>query len=781
VLATLALGIGLTGTMFCLVRGATRQLPFDDAARLIHLERTIPSRDLPGVEVPIHDLVDWRADQRSFDDLAGFYLATADLAAPGSRPERYRAAFVSPGLFELLRVAPRLGRSFRRGEDAPEAEPVALLGEGVWRRRFGSDPTVVGRTVRIDGEAATVVGVMPEGFRFPLAEEVWLPLLEDPLRTPQGEGRLLEVVGRLRDGVSLEQARLDLETVAGRLASEHPETHRGVGLVLKPFVEEFVPRQVRLLLWTMLGAVFGVLLVACVNVANLLVAQTLARGKEIAVRAALGASRRRIASHLLAEHLLLAAGGLAGALGFIAVALTVFRAAIAGTDPPFWVQFRIDPAAVAFVAGVAALAEFISVWVPAWRAAARETGQALQQEGPGGPGPRTGRLVRVLVVHEIAVTLALLAAAGLMIHTIVNLRAIDYGFAPQQVLTSRLDLGSGGFPDAGARRRAFEALRRRVATLPGVSSAAFTSELPVAPGGAGPFAVQGRPPSRSGEPPLARLVVVSLNFSETFGQRLAAGRAFGPQDGENGMAVALVDETLARRAFPATNPLGQRLRPGDGRSNEPWRTIVGIVSDLPRPGADEAATGAIYLPVGQSDASGSHLVVRAAGDPRPLAAAVLRELRAAAPDLALGPVTTLEEVVRRGTWHYRVFGTLFLVFGGSALFLAMVGLAGVMSFTTSRRAHEIGVRRALGAGTPSICWMVLGQAALQLVAGLALGSVLALLLTRALRLILFGIDPWDASNLLAIAAILVAGCLAACALPIRRAVCVDPASALRRP
>ncbi|MFL6198402.1 MAG: ABC transporter permease [Thermoanaerobaculia bacterium] len=781
VVATFALGIGLTGAMFCLVHGASRDLPFEDPGRLIHLGRQIPSRNLLGLEVPLHDFLDWRRRQTSFQGLAGFETASADLASPGQPPERYRAALLTANALDLLRVTPALGRAFLPGEDAADAEPVALLGDRLWQHRFAGDPGILGRSVRINGEPVIVVGVMPKGFRFPIDEDLWLPLRRDPDRIARGEGKPLEVFGRLHNGVSLQQARLDLDAIAGQLAAEHPETNAGTGAVLKPYVEEFVPRQIRALLWTMLGAVFGVLLIAAVNVANLLLARTMVRSKEIAIRLALGASRRQIAAQLLTETFLTAFAGLLGGLAIAALGVEVFRGLIAATDPPFWIQFRIDLPVLLFMAGLTLVAALISGWAPALQASGQKLNAVLKEESQGASGFRMGRLVRALVIGEIAVTLALLSAAGLMIRTVVNLRSIDYGFAPGEIFTARVDLPLRDYPAGGQRRLFFEELRGRLSALPGVRSAALVSALPVTRAGQNRFAVEGRAYVRDSDLPAARQVVVSSGFLGTFSLRPREGRDFGPEDRENSPPVALVNEDLAARFFPGESPVGRRLRLGSGRWAEAWRTIVGVVPNLSPAGPGDPHQEGIYLPLAQSDPFSMSLAVRPAGDALAIAGAVRRQVQSLDPNLPIGPVATLGEVIRRGTWHYGVFGTLFLVFGGTALLLAAVGLAGVMSFSISRRSREIGIRRALGARAVDIWWMILRQAGWQVGAGLILGMGLALFLTRAIRFVLFQAEPWDPWVLLAVMAVLVTTCLAACLIPVGRAVRIDPLAALRQP
>lgn len=777
---TFALGLGLTGAMFCLVQGATRDLPFPDSQQLIHLESQIPSRGIPGLEVSFHDFLDWRQRQTSFRDLAAYHLGGADLASPGQPPERVRAAFLTANALALLGVAPSLGRGFLDTEEGPGAPRVALLGHSLWRSRFGGDPALVGTAIRIDGEPTVVLGILPEWFRFPLQEEVWLPLRLDPRRLRRGEGRPLEVFGRLRDGVPLGRAREEMESIAGQIALESPGTNTGVGVVVKPFTEEYVPRQVRALLWTMLGAVFGVLLVACVNVANLLLARTMKRSREIAVRVALGADRRRIARQLLGETLVLAALGAAGGLALTALSVSVFRDWIAATRPPFWIRFDLDLPVLVFLAGLTLLAALLAGLAPALRASGQRVHEVLKDEGPGGSGLRPGRLVRALVVGEIAVTFALLAAAGVMVRTVVNLRTVDYGFNPGEVFTAWIALSLERHPDDGERRRFFAGLAQRLEALPGVEAAALGSNLPATPAETTAFALEGRPPVRPGELPSSRLVVVSPGFFAAFGLRPSQGRGFGPEDREDGLPVVLVNEAFRARYLPGESPLGRRVRVGGDR-REPWRTVVGVVPDMHLGGPDDLGREGIYLPVSQSGAAALHLVVRPiGGEPLALTAPVRRVVQELDPTLPVDRVSTLAEMIRQRTWLYGVFGTLFLVFGGAALFLAAVGLAGVMSFSVSRRTAEIGTRRALGAQESDIRRMILGQAGSQVAAGMALGLALALPLTRALRHVLFQVSPWDPWTVLAIGAVLVLAALLACLLPLRQAIRVEPLVALRR-
>lgn len=781
VVFTFALGIGLTGAMYCLVHGAVRDLPFPEAGRLIHLEQRLPAQNDRGIEVPPHDFLDWRQRQTSFEGLAAFHRGTADLASPGQPPERFRAAFLTADVLRLLRVAPQLGRSFVAGEDSPGAAPVVLLGDELWRHRFGGEAKVLGQTLYVNGAPATVVGILPPGFRFPVHEDVWLPLRLDPGRLRRGEGQPLEVFGRLRDGVSLAQAQEEMNAIARHLASEHPRTNAGVGANLKPYAEEFVQAPVRALLWTMLGAVFGVLLLACINDANLLLARTVLRSQEIAVRAALGAGRRRIAFQVLTETLLTAVAGSLAGLALAAAGVKVFRDAVAPTDPPFWVRFEIDPQVVAFVAGLAVLAALVAGWVPALQASGQRMQEVLKDESRGASSFRLGRLVEVLVIGQIAVTFALLVAAGLMIRTIVNLRTVDYGFSPDAILTARVILPPSSYPAAAERRRFFAELERRLSALPGAEAAALASQLPALSAGTIRFAVEHHDYGRDSELPTARLAVVSPGFLEALRVRPRQGRSIGPEDRYEGLAVAMVNERFAERFFPGESPLGRRIRLGPRERPEPMRTVVGVIPNVSPGGFEQPDAAAIYIPLAQSDASSMSVLLRARNAPLPLVDAMRREVRKLDATLAIDPVALFADVIRGATWYYGVFGILFLIFGGAALFLAAVGLAGVISFAVSRRTHEIGVRRALGAQTADIRRLVLRRTGVQLAAGLLLGLGLALLLSRMMSFILFAVDPWDPAVFLAVGLALPAVCLAACWPPLRRAVRIDPAAALRQP
>ena len=778
----LGLGIGLTTIMFSIVYGGVwKGLPFEGAEKLIHLERNNLAEDIESMEVPIHDFLDWREAQTSFEGLAGFYSGTINLAGT-ERPERYDGAFISANAFDLIRVQPLMGRDFREGEDSPGADPVMLLGYHVWQDRFEADPNVVGQVVRVNGEQTTIIGVMPEGFRFPIAEDVWVPLRMDPLELERGDGLTLEVFGRLRDGVSMDEAAAEMQAIAARLAEAYPDTNEGVGAVLKPYVEEYIGEEPRTMLLTMLGAVFLVLLVACANVANLLLSRAATRSKELAIRSAVGASRLRVIMQLVGEGVVLAVAGAVLGIGISIIGIGLFNRAIEPTDPPFWIQIGLFPPVLLFVMVVTVLAGVLSGILPAIQASGNAVNEVLKDESWGSSGFRVGKLSKALVVGEIALSLGVLVAAGLMIKSVTNLKTIDYGFDAEKTFTARMGLFEADYPDTVSRREFFREVLRRVEGRPGVEAAAIVTALPGAWSYGGRFGVEGQTYDRDQDYPFARWAVVSPDFLDVHGVQVLEGRTFGPQDTFDGMPVAIVNQSFAEQFFPDDSPLGKRIRQGDSESDEPWRTVVGVVPDMYMQGLSnlEEDPWGVYFPLEQYDTRFAYVALRAAGDdPMTLAAGARDDVIAVDPDIPLYWVQTHKAAIDEQTWFFRVFGNLFMVFGFVALFLAAVGLYGVMSASVSNRTTEMGIRMALGAQGRDVLRLVLKQGAIQVGIGMALGLVLAALLSRGLEIILFQVEPWDPFVFVLIAVVLAAVGMLASYIPALRATRVDPAVALR--
>jgi predicted permease len=776
----LGLGIGLTATMFSIVYGGLyRGLPFDEPHRLMHLERNNVEAGIESMEVTVHDYYDWAAQQTTFSDLAAFYTGTANLSGTEGRPERYDGAFMTDHAFRTLRAGALLGRGLQEGDDDPGAAPVVVLGYDVWQNRFNGDPDVVGRTVRLNAQPTTVVGVMPEGFLFPIRERLWMPMNQDPNAIRRGDGYSLEVFGRLKDGVSLDQASAELSTIAARLAAEYPETNRGVNAVIKPFTEEYVGEEPATLLHTMLAAVFLVLLIACANVANLLLGRAVQRSKEVAIRSSLGATRTRIAVQFLNETLVLAGAGAVLGLGIAWLGIRLFNNAIAPTNPPFWIRIALDGPALVFVVGLTLLATLLAGVLPALRASGGNVNEVLKDESRGSSSLRLGRVSRALVVAEIALSCGLLVAAGLMVKSVIQLRTFDYGF-DTGVFTARVALFEGDYPSPESRRQFYDELLAGLGGIGGVEAAGLGTVLPVLGSNGSLVAIEGRTYATELDHPGVRFGSISPGYFAAFGVTVAQGRDFGPEDRTGAVPVAIVNQSFASRHFGADSPLGRRIRLSPLDTASVWRTVVGVVPDLLMDGIENEAPEGVYLPLSQDDARFMSLVLRpAGGHAMSLTAAVREAVNRLDPDMPIYFVDTLLGRVDQETWFYRIFGALFMVFGVAALFLGAVGLYGVMSFAVSRRTQEIGIRMALGAKQPDVLRMVLRQGVLQIGIGLAIGVVIAGLLGQGLRIVLFEVEPLDPVMFALITALLFLVGMLASYIPARRASVVNPVEALR--
>jgi len=777
----LTLGIGLTTVMFSIIQGAfLRGLPFEESDRIVAVTRADtanPNSDRNNVTP--HDFADWRGAQQSLEPFGAYYEGTINVSASEGRPERYDGAFVTVGAMAVPRVQPILGRLFVDGEDQPGAPWVVILGYQVWRDRFRSDPDVVGRPLHVNGRPATVVGVMPDGFKYPSSTLIWVPLQQDVLRLARGEGTGLTPVGRLRPGVTIDEAQAEFVGLAKRQEELYPDTNKNATARVWPFIDRFFGPEVASILYTMLGAVFGVMLIACANVANLLLARTAVRAKEIAVRTALGASRRRVVGQLLAESFLLALVGTALGLAFAYAGIDLFNRSIVNTDPPFWIDIRLDPTVLLFTAGLTLVATVAAGLFPALQASRADVNEILKDESRGSSGLRIGRLSRILVVAEIAVSCGLLVASGLAIKSIVNLKTTDYGFATDTVFTARLGLFEADYPDAAARARFFEELQRRLRTIPGGEAVTITSNLPSSGAGGGRLEVEGRTYTDDQERPVTRQVNAAPGFFDTFGRRLLGGRDFTDADGHDAPRVAIVNESFAAKYFQGEDAVGRRIRIRRPDGEAPWLTIVGVAPDMYIGGLENREPDGFYTPLAQEPPQFASIAVRAAGAPMALTSAVRDEVAAVDADLPLYWVRTMRQTIDENNWQYQVFGSLFMAFGFAAMFLATVGLYGVMSFAVGRRTQEIGLRMALGASGRSVLRLVLRQGLWQIGIGLGIGVLLAGGLARLVIVIMLGVEPWDPQVFAIVVVALSAAALLACLVPARRAMRVDPMVALR--
>jgi putative ABC transport system permease protein len=780
---TLGLGIGLGTTVFCVVNGGLfKGLPFPDADRVVAVVGTNASQSQPRLPISVHDLAVWQARQTSFEKIGAYGFAPMNLSDEEGRPERLPGGQLTVAAFEALGVQPLHGRGFREGDDHPGAEPVMLLSYDLWRERYGSAPDIVGKPIRANGVHRMVIGVMPEKFAFPIRESVWTPLAIDPLAAPRGQGPNHQVIARLKRGVRIAEAKAQLTAIAAQLEQEFPATNRGVGGDVMPYTKMVLGAEIYNLLYTMLGAGIGVLLIACVNVSNLLVARASLRQKEVAVRMALGAGRHRVVRQHLTEVVVLATiGGAIGILLSIA-GMRWFTQGLSVNPPPFWITFGLDYRVMLFVAGLIVLASLFAGALPALHAARVSAGAALKDDSRSSTSARLGKFSSALVIAELAVSCGLLIAAGLMIKSVIQLKNVRMPFAIENVLTTRIDLPRTEYKEPSASIRFYEQLLPRLQEIAGVEAATLSDGLPAAGNGAIRVQIEGKSYPQDSDYPLAREGIVTAGYFETFQTKLINGREFRLNDGPGARPVAIVNESFARTHFPGMDPMGRQLRRVIAASpNEPWLTIVGVVPDLLMEGIgnNNASPVGYYIPIGQSDVGNAvRIAVRTRGEPGAVTTLVRSAVSSLDPDLAIFDVQTMRRVIDRQTWFYTIFGTFFMAFGICALLLAAAGLYGVMSFAVTQRTREMGVRSALGARGTQLILLVMRKSIIQLAGGLFLGLLLALVASGALQPVLYHVNPRDRAVFVGVMATLALASLVASFLPARRVTKIDPVLAL---
>jgi predicted permease len=781
-IVTLGLGIGLGTTVFCVVNGGLfKGLPFPDADRVVSLVATRASQNQPRRPISVQDLAVWQARQTSFEKFGAFGFKPLNLSTEEGRPERFSGGQLTVGAFEALGVQPILGRGFRDGDDRPGAEAIVLLSHDIWRDRYGSSPDIVGKTVRANGVPHTVIGVMPEKFGFPIQEVLWVPLSIDPLAKPRGDGPSYFVIARLKPGVSVAQARSQAATIASQLEREFPATNRGLGADVMPYAMTIFGTEIYALLYTMLGAGIGVLLIACVNVSNLLVARASLRQREVAVRMALGAARSRVVRQHLTEVLVLAVIG--GALGILlsVFGMKWFTQALSANPAPFWVSFELDYRVMLFVTGLIVLASLFAGALPAMHAARVSAGAVLKDDSRSSTSARLGKFSSSLVVAELAVSCGLLIAAGLMIKSVVQLKNVQMPFAIENVLTARVDLPLADYPDSAASIRFFEQLLPQLQNVPGVEAATLSDGLPAAGNGSIPVQIEGKAYPQDADHPLAREGIVTAGYFSTFQTKLVGGREFTPADVATSQPVAIVNESFARTHFPNVDAIGRQMKRIRPNTKEPWMTIVGIVPDLLMQGIgnNNASPVGYYIPIAQSDvANGVRIAVRTRGDAAGMTPLIRAAVTALDPNLAIYEISTMRAVIDRQTLFYTVFGTFFMAFGFCALFLAVAGLYGVMSFAVTQRTREMGVRSALGAPGGQLILLIMRKSLYHLAIGLFLGLGIALLASGFLQPVLYHVDPRDPVVLVTVLVALASASVFASFLPAYRVTKIDPVSAL---
>ncbi|HEX8651885.1 MAG TPA: ABC transporter permease [Pyrinomonadaceae bacterium] len=779
-IVALALGIGANTAIFSVVNGVLlRPLPFKDPDRLVWAQAADLKTGEPGGSISPPDFLDYREQNRVFEHFAALQYISFTLTGDAAEPERVTGARVSADFFETLGITPVKGRSFLAEEEREGSNRVAVISHGLWQRRFGSDPNLVGKTVDLSGQSTLVVGIMPAGFQFPSEVEVWSPIPFGGKETSMRRTHFLNAIGRLKPGLTLQDAQADITSVARRLEQQYPETNTnyGMGLTLLP---EQIVGDMRRTLFVLLAAVGFVLLIACANVANLSLARGATRGKEIAIRVAMGASRSRVVRQLLTESVLLAVLG--GVLGLLLAVWGVdMLVALSPEDLPRVKEVTIDPRVLSFSLLISILTGVLFGLAPALSfSRGRDLNETLK-EGGRASGAATGhnRMRSLLVVAEVALSLMLLVGAGLLIKSFLKLSKVETGFDATSVMTMRISLPQTKYAEPQRRAAFYQQLLERTRALPGVEAAGVISELPLSGQNNDTyFTIEGKPPAAPGsEDRLANFRTASPDYFRVMGIPLIRGRFFNDGDREGAPHAVIISETFARRFFPDEDALGKRLTIDLG---EPWTgEIVGVVGNIRHFSLATEPFREMYMNIAQTPRGSVNLVVRTRSDPAALTAAIKQEVQGLDRDLPIYNPKTMEQRVSESAAAPRFRTLLLALFAALALVLAAVGIYGVISYSVTQRTHEIGVRMALGAGRRDILKLVVGHGIVLTLIGVAIGLIGAFMLTRIMATFLFGVSATDPLTYAVVSLLLIGVALVACYVPARRAMRVDPMVALR--
>jgi predicted permease len=792
--ATLALafGIGVNATVFTLVNAVLlRGLPVPGSDRVLVVAAWDRTRNQQ-TGTSYLDFRDWSEATQSFIALAAYSGATMNLSDEGRAPERYSGQFISAHAFKLLQQPLALGRDFLPEEDRPGAAGVVILGSGIWKNRYGSDPGVIGRTVRINDVPAVILGVMPEGFKFPQNADLWQPLSQMPnLLNQQRNVRSLSVFGRLEADVTTEQAQAEMLGISERIARDFPDANKDIEARVLTFNESQNGGPLRAVFLSLLGAVAFVLIIACANVANLLLARAANRAREISVRVSLGASRARVVRQLLIESLMLAL--MSGALGLslAVVGIRLFDAAVTDVGKPYWIQFTMDMRVFGYFALVCLGTAMLFGLAPAMHIAKTDVNETLKEGGrSGSAGTRVRRWASALVVAELALTLVLLAGAGFMMRNFMTMYRMNIGVETSQLLTMTLSLPDAKYPALEQRLAFYDQMQDRLRT--GFRSVAVSTHLPMQGGFGRRFEVVGRPAGAGQEPPTVTMLAVDPRYFETIGAPVLRGRGFTDTDGAAGHDSVVVNTRLAQMHFANEDPIGRQIvlsiEPGTGDPppgipRSQTVTIVGLVANVRQRGQNLAEFDPIaYLPFRANARGQMSLLARAAGDPHQLTPALREAIRALDPDLPLFGIRTMEQNLAQARWPFRVFGTMFGIFAAMALLLSAIGLYAVTAYSVTQRIQEIGVRTALGAQSSQVVWLFLRRALIHMGVGLTIGTAGAFGVGQIFEAanMLVQINGRDPLTIGSIAALLAVVALIASVLPAHRATQLDPTTALRR-
>ena len=791
----LALGIGVNATVFTFVNAVLiRGLPIADPDRTMAIGSFDRVRNRP-MGVSYLDYRDWKESTKTFDAFGAYSGTLANLSDEGQPPERYNGAYVTANTFGVLGVRPVAGRDFLPDDDRPGAASVALIGHKVWVSRYGSNPQAIGRTVRLNDMPTTIIGVVPEGFQFPFNTDVWMPLNQiNGLLEQKRNSRSLQTFGHLGRGVTREQAQSELLNISQRLESENPGTNKDIQARVQTFNEQQNGGPIRTMFLSLMGAVAFVLLIACANVANLLLSRATNRAREISVRVSLGATRWRVIRQLLMESVLLSViAGLAG-LGIAMIGIRLFDRATADVGRPYWIQFTIDGTVFAFFAAVCLGTGIVFGLAPAIHSAKTDVNEVLKEGGRSGTaGIRARRWTGVLMVGELVLTVVLLAGAGFMMRNFVTMYRLDLGIDTSHLLTTALALPDRKYPSLEQRLAFYEQLEERLKSNPKIESVTITSNPPLQGGFLRRLDIEGQPRDQGQQAPNVTMLTVDPRYFKTMGMPLQRGRDLTDEDGTKGREAAIINQRFAALHFPNEDPIGRRITlsidlqggapPQGGIPLSLTATIIGIVPNLRQrdfqlPDPDPIA----YLPFRTDPRGFMNLIARAAGDPNTMTPILREEVRAIDADLPLFGIRTMDDQLAQARWPFRIFGTMFAIFALIALVLSAVGLYAVTAYAVSQRTQEIGVRMALGAQGNEVAWLFLRRSFVQLGIGLTLGIAGAFgvgTLFSQTQLLIQN-KAGDPITIGGISLLLALVASVACFIPAKRATRLDPLVALRR-
>jgi putative ABC transport system permease protein len=778
--ACLSLGIGVNAMIFSVIDGILLQpFPYPDAERLLVLNAFNPRAGINRAGISYADFKDWRDENTTFASMAAFTQRSLTIADGSADPERYNGATISWNLFELLGTPPAIGRGFGPEDDRPGAEPVVLLSDDVWQRRYNGDRSIVGRSILINTRPHTVIGVMPPKFLFPENQRLWVPISPYE-REWNRQTRNIQVFGRLRPGVTYEQADADLKALTARLEARYPDDNKGWSALVRGLRSWMVPDDVDVILKAMMGAVTLVLMIACANVANLLLARASARHREISIRAALGAGKWRIVRQLLTESVLIGLIAAPLGYGFAVVGMRLMDAGIPPDSIPYFIHWSLDLRSIAYLVAISMLTGIIFGLAPAVQAARSNLTDSLKEGARGATGGKRARLRSALVVVEIAMSLVLLIGASLFVRSFLNLQNSRTGFDTAPLMTMRFYLPGTAYETADAKARRVEDIVQRVEGLPGVEAAFSSNFIPFgAGGGGGRILIEGRS-FEAGQEPQITFIAATPRLRQTLNVALMQGRDLTEAEETTRTPVALINQTMAKQIWKDENPLGRRFQFKDDGKPE-WFTVVGVIADFQhfQGDTDRPIFPSAYAPYSFGPTLNTGLTIRVAGDPSQITSAVREQIRSSDPALPVFSVQTMEELRQRSFWQFQLFGWMFGAFGAIALVLASIGVYGVLSYSVTQRAQEIGVRVALGAERRDVLRLILVHGMKLAAIGIVLGIGLAAAATQGIKTVLYNVTPTDPLSFGGVAVFLTLVALTASYIPARRAMAVDPIVALR--